>query len=95
MQWLAQICEAVAAAHHAGVVHGDLTPNNILLDKAGRIVVTDFGFSTRTRKNQHQKSVYLSRSHHLAEHLALRLPSRFLLPLALLALLPTSTRSAD
>ena len=46
VQWLAQICQAVAAAHQAGVVHGDLTPNNILLDHNGRIVVTDFGFAT-------------------------------------------------
>lgn len=50
VQWLAQICEAVAAAHQAGVVHGDLTPNNILLDHNGRIVVTDFGFATYSQK---------------------------------------------
>ena len=50
VQWLAQICEAVAAAHEAGVVHGDLTPNNILLDHNGRIVVTDFGFATYSQK---------------------------------------------
>lgn len=50
MQWLAQICQAVAAAHDAGVVHGDLTPNNILLDLNGRIVVTDFGFATYSQK---------------------------------------------
>lgn len=50
VQWLAQICEAVAAAHLAGVVHGDLTPNNILLDHNGRIVVTDFGFATYSQK---------------------------------------------
>ncbi len=46
VQWLAQVCQAVAAAHQAGVVHGDLTPNNILLDSHGRIVITDFGFAT-------------------------------------------------
>lgn len=50
VQWLAQICQAVAAAHQAGVVHGDLTPNNILLDHNGRIVVTDFGFATYPQK---------------------------------------------
>ncbi len=48
MQWLAQICEAVAAAHQVGVVHGDLTPNNILLNAQGRIVITDFGFATHS-----------------------------------------------
>ncbi|WP_205855196.1 protein kinase domain-containing protein [Pirellula sp. SH-Sr6A] len=50
VEWLAQICKAVAAAHDAAVVHGDLTPNNILLDSEGRIVVTDFGFSTYSQK---------------------------------------------
>jgi RNA polymerase sigma factor (sigma-70 family) len=50
VQWLAQICDAVATAHQAGVVHGDLTPKNILLDHNGRIVVTDFGFASYSRK---------------------------------------------
>jgi RNA polymerase sigma factor (sigma-70 family) len=39
------ICEAVAAAHLAGIVHGDLTPNNILREPTGRFVLTDFGLS--------------------------------------------------
>ncbi len=50
VQWLAQICEAVAAAHDTEVVHGDLTPNNILVDHHGRIVITDFGFSMHSHK---------------------------------------------
>ncbi len=50
VQWLAQICVAVAAAHDAGVVHGDLTPNNILLDRNGESFVTDFGFATYSQK---------------------------------------------
>ena len=52
VRWLVQICDAIAAAHQAGVVHGDLTPNNILLSRNGRIVVTDFGFA----KYAHQSS---------------------------------------
>lgn len=51
VQWLTQICEAVAAAHQVGVVHGDLSPNNILLDNNGRIVITDFGFATHSRQS--------------------------------------------
>ena len=39
-----QLAAAIAAAHHAGVIHCDLTSNNILL--AGeRTVITDFGVS--------------------------------------------------
>lgn len=45
LQLLRQVCDAVAACHQAGVVHGDLTPNNVLVSKKERIVVTDFGFA--------------------------------------------------
>jgi len=51
VQWLIQICAAIMAAHQVGVVHGDLTPNNILLSQDGRIVVTDFGFATYTEQS--------------------------------------------
>ncbi|MDX1925200.1 MAG: ECF-type sigma factor [Pirellulaceae bacterium] len=50
VRWLAQICEAVAASHQVGIVHGDLTPNNILVDQ-GRVVITDFGFATYSQKS--------------------------------------------
>lgn len=43
--WLRQICRAIQAVHEAGLVHGDLTPGNILVDDQDRITVTDFGFS--------------------------------------------------
>ena len=49
VQWLVQICDAIAASHQAGIVHGDLTPNNILVDDKGRIVVIDFGFATQSK----------------------------------------------
>lgn len=47
VQWLLQICQAIEAAHQAGVVHGDLTPNNVLVTHDGRCVITDFGFASR------------------------------------------------
>ena len=40
-----ELCEAVAAAHCREVIHGDLTPGNVLRRNDGRFVLTDFGFS--------------------------------------------------
>ncbi len=39
------VCDALLAAHRAGVVHADLTPSNILRRDDGSFVLTDFGFS--------------------------------------------------
>ena len=39
------ICRAMAAAHQVGIIHGDLTPNDLLREKANRYVLTHFGFS--------------------------------------------------
>lgn len=39
------VSEALAAAHRAGVVHGDLKPANVLVTPAGRVVITDFGLA--------------------------------------------------
>jgi len=39
------IVAAIEAAHAAGVVHGDLTPGNVLRRCDGQFILTDFGFS--------------------------------------------------
>src|SRR5215831_10147486 len=40
-----QICRALEAAHAEHVIHRDLKPQNVMLDKRGRVFVMDFGIA--------------------------------------------------
>ncbi len=41
----AEVATGLAAAHEAGVIHQDLKPQNVLVEKTGRIVISDFGIA--------------------------------------------------
>ncbi len=42
----------VAAAHAAGLVHRDVTPDNVMIARDGRVVVADFGLAKLTEMDQ-------------------------------------------
>jgi len=45
LQIVEQICDALQYAHDEGVVHRDIKPENILIDRKGRLKITDFGLA--------------------------------------------------
>lgn len=46
------IASAVAEAHHRGILHRDLKPGNIMIDRRGEPVVLDFGLASFYQRNE-------------------------------------------
>lgn len=43
------LCQALAAVHHAGLLHRDIKASNAMLDEDGRVLLMDFGLSLDLR----------------------------------------------
>lgn len=51
-----QIVSAIANAHHNGIIHRDVKPQNILMDSDGNAKITDFGIAMALSATAHTKT---------------------------------------
>jgi serine/threonine protein kinase len=45
-----QVCDGLSEAHSLGVIHRDLKPQNIMIDKGGNVKIMDFGIARSVRE---------------------------------------------
>jgi serine/threonine protein kinase len=44
-KWMTQLCQTIEDAHKANLLHRDITPANLIINRAGELVITNFGIS--------------------------------------------------
>jgi len=52
-----QICLGLDYAHRKGILHRDIKPGNILVDRDGNVKITDFGLARFATEISHERSV--------------------------------------
>ncbi len=54
---ISQVCEAIEAAHKAGIIHRDIKPENIMIRPDGFVKVLDFGLAKLNETAEFQQSL--------------------------------------
>ena len=44
-EWVAALADALQHAHEQGIIHRDVKPSNVLIDREGQVYLTDFGLA--------------------------------------------------
>jgi len=52
-----QLCEALEYAHGQGIIHRDLKPANLMVDKAGKLKLSDFGIARAVTDTMSRSSI--------------------------------------
>ncbi len=67
LEWAMELCEALASAHRAGIVHRDVKPSNLIVHReSGRLKVLDFGIARTIESGVTQGGLLMGTPNYMA-----------------------------
>lgn len=66
VRYAMQVCSALSAAHKKGIIHRDIKPHNILIDKEDNVKLTDFGIAKSLSSAEEQENKIIGSVHYIS-----------------------------